>query len=102
MKVDMRVNSRGFSRMIAMAEKATEQIQVEAFKYFRDITPIRSGNAQRRTRLSGDTIVGDYPYGARLDEGWSKQAPGGMTQPTVDYIEKTLIPQAVRRINRGK
>jgi hypothetical protein len=102
MKVDMTVNTKSFSRMIALAEKATQQIQVDAFKYFRSITPIRSGNARRRTRLSGDTIVGDYPYGARLDQGWSNQAPDGMTQPTVDYIEKTLIPQAVRRINRGQ
>lgn len=45
-------------------------------------TPVRSGNARRRTRLQGDTIVADYPYASRLEDGWSRQAPDGMSEPT--------------------
>ena len=36
-------------------------------------TPIKSGNARRRTVHNvSDKIQSKYPYAARLDEGWSK------------------------------
>jgi len=43
-------------RRIAQLEKALDPnvMAREAYSYFRDITPVRTGNAQRRTRLSGD------------------------------------------------
>jgi hypothetical protein len=67
----------------------------EAYEYFRDITPIRSGNAQRRTRLSGDEIQANYAYAQRLDDGWSKQNGGvGMTRPTEKFIKNYINKQA--------
>lgn len=57
---------------------------------FRSLTPIRSGNARRRTTLQGDTISADYPYAQRLDEGWSKQAPKGMTLPWEQWLRKRI------------
>jgi hypothetical protein len=102
MTVKLTVDTRQFSKMIGLAESQLTTIQDQAYKYFRDHTPYRSGNAQRNTIQRGDAIVAAYPYAGRLDTGYSRQAPDGMTNPTVDYIEKTLIPQAVGRINRGK
>ena len=65
-----------------------------AFTNFKKITPRDTGNAQNRTTLSGNEIHAQYPYAQRLDKGWSKQAPNGMVQPTVqylrDYIKKHL------------
>jgi hypothetical protein len=67
----------------------------EAFQKFRDITPIASGNARNKTRLQGNKIVGEYPYASVLDKGrhmtnrgarGSKQAPKGMTQPTLQFV----------------
>lgn len=60
---------------------------------FVSLTPVDKGNARRRTRLQGrDTILADYAYAERLDQGWSKQAPRGMTEPFEiwfrDYTEK--------------
>ena len=40
--------------------------------------------------LIQDTIVADYPYARKLDKGSSKQAPQGMTDPTIKEVEKIL------------
>jgi hypothetical protein len=69
-----------------------DKLAEEGFKFFRGITPIRSGNARRNTFRNKDSIQADYPYARRLDEGYSPQARKGMTQPTIDYI-KRLIKQ---------
>lgn len=67
----------------------------EFFKYGAP-TPIRSGRARRNTRLQGNEIVANYPYAQKLDEGYSKQAPEGMSKPTLEYIQRT-----VARIMKG-
>jgi hypothetical protein len=59
-----------------------------AYRTFVKNTPIRSGNARRKTRLQGNTIDAAYPYAQRLEEGYSKQAPKGMTEPTIDEVRK--------------
>lgn len=64
-----------------------------AYPVFKDFTPVRGGNAKRKTRLKGDQIEANYPYAKRLDEGYSKQNNGvGMSEPTIkavqDYLEK--------------
>ena len=62
----------------------------EAHQVFVDNTPVRSGNARRRTRLVGETITADYPYAQRLDRGWSRQKPLGMTKPTIAFLLRRL------------
>jgi hypothetical protein len=67
-----------------------------AYNEFVKQTPVRSGNARRRTKLQNDTIVADYPYAKRLDEGYSKQSPQGMSKPTEEYI-KTELDKIMRK-----
>lgn len=75
-------------RLAQLQSTFTEaELAKQAYPYFRDITPIKSGNARRNTRLRNDEIQADYPYAQRLDEGSSRQAPQGMTEPTVKYIQ---------------
>jgi hypothetical protein len=62
----------------------------EAFAEFVKDTPIRSGNARRKTKLSGNKIVADYAYAQKLDEGYSKQSPDGMTKPTEEFIKRRM------------
>jgi hypothetical protein len=63
----------------------------DAYKYFRSITPKRSGNARNKTMLRGRSIIAaNYPYAKRLDEGYSKQAPRGMVQPTLEWIRNRI------------
>lgn len=71
-------------------QKQLDRVPNDAFTFFRAHTPIRTGNARRNTVLKKDTIVGAYPYAQRLDEGYSRQAPDGMSKPTEAYIKKRL------------
>jgi hypothetical protein len=70
--------------------KQISNLPKEAFTQFVKDTPIRSGNARRKTRLSGNKIVAGYNYAQKLDEGFSKQAPDGMTKPTEQFVEKRM------------
>jgi hypothetical protein len=71
-------------------QKQLDKVPLEAYTFFKAHTPIRSGNARRSTFLSKDTIVGAYPYAQRLDDGYSPQAPDGMSKPTEAYIKRRL------------
>lgn len=62
----------------------------EAYHEFVAVTPVRSGNARRRTQLSGQTIEANYAYAKRLDNGYSRQAPRGMTEPTEKFLKKRI------------
>ena len=54
-------------------------------------TPIRSGNARNSTKLEGSRINADYAYARRLEkQGWSQQAPEGMSTPTIDWARQEL------------
>jgi hypothetical protein len=65
----------------------SKKLAAAAYKFFRDSTPIRSGNARRNTHLTQDTIQADYPYATRLDNGYSPQAPAGMSKPTDQFMK---------------
>jgi uncharacterized protein (DUF2252 family) len=78
-------------------------ISKEAYNFFHDITPERSGYAKSQTKLKGNTIDANYPYAGVLDKGrhmtnrgmrGSTQAPKGMSKPTYqhirDYVYKKL------------
>jgi hypothetical protein len=71
-------------------QKELAKVPADAFIFFRAHTPVRTGNARRNTFLSKNTIVGAYPYAQRLDDGYSSQAPDGMSKPTEAYIKKRL------------
>jgi hypothetical protein len=71
-----------------------EKLAQQAYGVFRATTPIRSGNARSNTRLSQNDISANYPYAQRLDRGYSKQAPRGMTQPTDEYIVRWIQRQS--------
>ena len=71
-------------------QKQLATVPGDAYLQFRAHTPVKTGNARSRTILKKDTIVGAYPYAQRLDDGYSKQAPDGMSRPTEAYIKKRL------------
>lgn len=59
-----------------------------AHKAFVDNTPIRTGYARRNTVKSGNDIDANYPYAQKLEEGFSRQAPKGMTEPTIEEVRR--------------
>jgi len=75
--------------MLRRQRQALRQFPDQALTEFVELTPVRSGNARARTRLvNNNTIVADYPYAQRLDEGWSRQAPRGMTRPFEAWVRR--------------
>lgn len=85
------------SSSIDKIQQKLDNLPKEAHQEFVKNTPIRTGNARRKTKLNKDTIEANYPYAQRLDEGYSKQSPKGMTKPTEDFIKKR-----VKQILKGK
>lgn len=73
-----------------------QKIPQMAHEKFVSVTPRDSGRARRSTRLDGNTINADYPYATRLNQGWSKQAPQGMWEPTLKYI-RGLVRRIIGR-----
>ena len=74
-----------------------DEVMTDAFPFLKGKTPIKEGNARNKTRYrSRDlSIRSEYGYAGRLDDGWSKQAPQGFTEPTIKEIDK-LIDQYIR------
>ena len=86
----MQFNMNAVNKMFEQAERVAQTLPLEAYDYFVDNTPIRTGNARRNTQLRGSTIDANYNYAERLDEGYSRQSPRGMSDPTEQFLEKRI------------
>ena len=71
-------------------QKQIQALPQQAFEVWVANTPVRSGNARRKTRLQGNEIQANYNYAVPLDQGSSKQSPDGMSQPTEKFLERQL------------
>ena len=71
-------------------QRQLDKLPDEAYDVFYDETPIKTGNARSKTRLRGDVIDAKYPYAGRLDDGYSRQSPKGMTLPTLQFLRKRV------------
>lgn len=93
MSVTLQVNTMTAS--LKRVQRKLDKVPNEAYKVFKDNTPIKTGYAKRNTKLKGNTIEADYQYAKVLDKGrhmtnrgmrGSDQAPMGMTKPTEKFI----------------
>lgn len=93
------LNTKDLEKKLEKLEKDLDKLPQEVFQEFKNNTPIKSGNAKRKTTLKGDTIKADYPYAGVLDKGrhmtsrgmrGSNQAPEGMTKPTLQFLKKRI------------
>ena len=97
--IDIRIDDKinpGIDRL----RRRLEQYPTDAVDQYRRLTPRRSGNARRKTRLNGpNRIELEYAYGEVLDAGrrrqggrmrGSTQAPQGMTRPFIRWINQYL------------
>ena len=86
----IRIDDSQTKRLLNQLDDIVEDSWKSAGRKFREVTPVRTGNARNNTYQRGEVIAGDYAYAARLDEGWSKQAPNGMVEPTVEHFVDEL------------
>jgi len=90
MGVKITVNSLQIDKLFDDLVDMPKELMKDAFPFLKQKTPIRSGNARNKTKLQGLSIKSDYGYAQRLDDGWSKQAPKGFIDPTIDEIERDV------------
>ena len=83
-------------------DQIVRSVSLQIFKTIKDLTPmakVNGGRAKRGWKVSGSSksynISNKVPYIGRLDEGYSKQAPEGMTRPALREVL-----QRQRRIKR--
>lgn len=72
-------------------EQMVRQISQDLFDTVKRLTPVRSGRAKRSWRLRKERkysyeVSNRVPYIGRLDEGYSKQARGGITRPATTEV----------------
>ena len=86
------VDDAGFLRDLKGLDNLVNNAWRETGRHFRDITPRKTGNAQRNTYYNSGTktISAEYSYGAVLDDGGSKQARQGMSEPSFDFFDAQL------------
>ena len=70
--------------------KLLDAVPGQAYTFFRAHTPIKTGRARSSTFIKKDVITAAYPYAQRLDDGYSRQAPDGMSRPTEAFVKKTV------------
>lgn len=91
------VDDKEFLKMLEELKDMPSKAMKKAYPFYKQKTPVRTGNARNKTKLKDTTINSNYVYAGRLDEGWSKQSPSGFTGPTSDRIE-TIIDDYIKRI----
>ena len=89
MILDISVNDDITKDIKKKLDKLNEISKVAHQEYVK-LTPEGTGNARKKTKLSKDTIRADYEYATRLDQGYSRQAPQGMTKPWEGIINDKI------------
>jgi hypothetical protein len=97
------VDMSGLLDKFKKAKQLKREVMAPAYRFFHDLTPIRTGNARANTNLETNNytsvIRAQYPYAFVLDAGrgfrdgqmrGSDQAPDGMSGPTQKYITKLV------------
>jgi len=97
MSVTLSVKS--MTNSLKRIQKKLNKLPQEAYKEFVKNTPVKTGNARRKTKLKGNTIEANYQYAQVLDKGrhmtsrgmrGSDQATKGMSEPTEEFIQKRI------------
>jgi len=89
----VKIDDKIFLKRMDKLEDIPELAMKNGYIHLRNKTPIRSGNARNKTKRNNLKIKSNYPYAGKLDEGWSKQAPSGFTEPTIDFLKRFIDTQ---------
>ena len=88
----IRIRTGNLNRFFGRLKDLPERVMKRAEPVMQQKTPKKSGNARSKTKLQpgNKSIKAGYPYAKRLNEGWSRQAPNGFTDPTIKYIKDAV------------
>jgi len=90
-------------RMEKRIQTLIRDVGRETLKTAKNITPVRSGRARdnwtKQTTRTGFEVENSVPYIGHLDKGSSRQAPRGISKPTVRKVAGYMKNRS-RRITR--
>jgi len=96
-------STRGIKDLQTQIKGLIQDIKEKTYQTARSLTPVDTGFAKSQWRKQdqarGFKVINATPYIPFLDEGWSKQAPKGITKPTV-RIMTGYIKTKSRRLKR--
>lgn len=100
--ISLKLDTKKVENMFENVKNLEQDLKRDAYQFFKNITPIRTGNARRNTyQGSQGDIIADYPYAGRLDEGYSRQAPRGMSDPTIEHMDQVFDKLVTDAENKG-
>lgn len=96
-------SSRSIKDLQTQVQGLIKDIKEKTYQTARSLTPVDSGYARsqwkKRDQARGFKVTNATPYIPFLDQGWSRQAPKGITKPTVRTITGYIKTKS-RRLKR--
>ena len=91
MKIKIDVTKNNITSTLQSIQRELTSVPLQAHQQMVQLTPKDKGNARNKTTLYSNSVIkAAYPYAKRLDEGYSKQAPRGMTKPLKEWLRRKL------------
>jgi hypothetical protein len=94
--MSLKLQKDNITPSINKIQRELSTVARETHKFWVSTTPKDKGNARSKTVLKGNVIEANYPYAKVLDQGYSKQAPQGMSKPTEQFF-KRLLNRLIRK-----
>lgn len=91
--VRVKGTDKATKKIFKQIDDLVARVSTDTFDEARRITPVRSGRAKRswkkqRKGRYGFSVMNKVPYAERLDAGYSKQAPRGITRPASKAVAR--------------
>lgn len=86
----LKLQKNNITPSINRIQRNLSTVPQEVYNFWVKTTPKDKGNARNKTQLRGNVIEANYPYAKVLDQGWSKQAPQGISKPTKLFFQRLL------------
>ena len=101
-----KIDSREIKELFKQLEDMPVDTIKAGYRVYKDTTPVKTGNAKSKTGVKtsskpsarGNQIQAKYGYANKLDEGWSRQAPDGMSKGAIDEMDN-FVDEYINRID---
>jgi hypothetical protein len=97
--ISVQKSADGIGLRLNQLSKDLNQLPAQTTAKLKELTPIDTGNARRKTQLKNKTTIkADYEYATALDNGHSQQAPIGMTKPLFVWLKNKTDLIILRKV----
>lgn len=72
-------------------QRDLNQLPRRAYSVWQQNTPKLTGRARASTKLVANSVIdANYAYADRLDKGYSRKSPQGMSKPTEQFLNREI------------